>query len=293
MRITLFSIFICYATLCAGQLALDDFDFSSPTLVAELDDELAEISGLSFTGDGTEELLAVQDELGKVYRLNANSGTLLWSTDFWKDGDYEGVEVVGEDIWIVKNTGTLYQIKNGGQPDQSVNKFNTPLTGGNDVEGLAYDAAANHLLLACKDDIRGDGNDKHGRYIYAFDLEAKTLGEQPLYAINKERILDFLDKNPAIDDHDKLVDFFARGDYDLSPSALAVHPATGHLYVASSKGNMLVIMEKNGGILRLHRFDKDYLPQAEGLAFGPDGLLYISTEARGKRGGRIYKFGTR
>ena len=269
------------------------FDLDHPILVTELAEELAEISGLTLASDDTDELLAVQDEMGKVYRLNAESGTVLWSTDFWKAGDYEGIEAVGEDIWVTKNTGTLYQIQRIGAPDQHVNKFNTALTGDNDVEGLAYDPTNHLLLLACKDDVRDDGNDKDGRYIFAFDLKTNTLGKEPRYAVTKEDVNRFLRSCPDTDPYKKLRKFFGDKDFKLSPSALAVDPRSGHLYMASSRGNVLLILDGTGKLIHLHRFNKEYLPQAEGLTFGSDGTLYISTEARGDRGGRIYHFARR
>ena len=274
----------------AAQSQSIPYDLDHPVLATELAQELAEISGLSLATDGTGELLAVQDELGKVYRLSAGAGTVLWSTDFWKEGDYEGIEAVGEDVWVTKNTGTLYQIQRIGAPDQHVNKFNTALTGDNDVEGLAYDPINHLLLLACKDDVRDDGNDKDGRYVFAFDLKTNTLGKEPRYAVTQEDINLFLGGCPDTRDYDKLRKFFGDDDFNLSPSALAIDSRTGHLYMASSRGNALVVLDDAGRVIHLHRFDKKYLPQAEGLAFGNDGTLYISTEARGERGGRIYHF---
>lgn len=266
------------------------YDFSAVQLITQLDDELQEISGLGYDEMGNDELLAVEDERGKVYRLNARSGRILWSVDFWKDGDYEGVEMVGGTVWVVKSTGTLYHITHLGEPHQAVEKFNTHLTSDNDVEGLAYDRAGNRLLLACKADVRDDGNSKEGRYIYAFDLSTNTLSDQPVIAIQQQAVREHLGTCPLTATYAKLRDFFVeRDEYRLAPSAIAVHPTTGRIFLASSAGKVLMVLSPDGQIEHLERLDKDLLPQPEGLAFGTDGSLYISTEAKKGEPARLYR----
>lgn len=290
MRITLLLTFLlctCGRGLFAQQGA---YNFDAPHLVGNLEKELDEISGLSLAPGHRQELLVVQDELGKIFRLNAKTGAILWAATFWKDGDYEGVEAVGEDIWVVKNTGTLYQVKNAGKPDQSVEKFNTKLTSENDVEGLAYDANRNRLLLACKKDAKDDGNDKNGRYVFAFDLATKTLGENPAFAIEREAVERYLAVCTRTNKHDKLCSFFVKRDeFDLSPSAIAIHPITGELFITSSVGKVLMILSPNGQITSLHKLDKSFFPQPEGLAFDADGTLFISTEKKKDAPARVYR----
>ena len=284
-RSFLFLLFL----LTAAALPAQAYDFANPRLVGEMPAQLDEISGLCVDPNRRNELLAVQDEEGKLYRLNARNGVLLGAVTFWKDGDYEGVEAVGEDVWIVKNTGTLYRLRNAGTPDQSVDKYNTALTGDNDVEGLAYDPTRNRLLLACKRDADDDGNDKDGRYIYAFDLATNELSERPVYAIAREAVRNFLGTCQRTVGHDKLSDFFARADFDLAPSALAIHPLTGQLFLTSSVGKVLMILEPDGRISHLERLDKEKFSQPEGLAFAADGTLYISTERKKDRPARVWR----
>lgn len=290
IKLLIAATLLLYSICLPAQTFRSAYDFDAPILIAELTDELEEISGLGVAPDHTGELLAVQDELGKVYRLNAESGQLLWSIDFWKEGDYEGIEAVGDDIWVVKSTGTLYKISRAGKPDQSVDKFNTDLTGDNDVEGLAYDIRQHRLLLACKRDAKDDGNDKDGRYIYAFDLQNNTLSKKPVYDIKRKAINTYLADAGKTEGYEQLYSFFsAEEKYDLAPSALAVHPLTGDLYLTSSVGKILMVLSPDGEILDLRRLKEQDFPQPEGLAFGPDGTLYISSEAKGKTKARIYR----
>lgn len=271
-------------------IAQEGYRWDEPELISALPDILEEISGLGMSPDGSDELLAVQDEKGKVFRLNTRNGEMIWSTDFWKDGDYEGVEGVSGEIWVVKSTGTLYQIKKPGEPNQRVEKFNTHLTGDNDVEGLAYDPSQNRLLLACKVDADDDGRPKNARYIFAFDLNSKRLSEEPVYTIEHQAVNEYLGSCPKSSGHEKLCEFFSdEDDYDLAPSSLAVHPITGQLYLTSSKGRILMVIEPDGRIVYLHKLDKDLLPQPEGLAFTEDGTLFLSTEAKNGQPPRLYR----
>ena len=281
-------LFVCLSGSCFSAKA-QSFDYAHPELMGTLPSELDEISGLTIAHDRQDELLAVQDEDGKVFRINKD-GRVLWSIDFWKEGDYEGIEVVGPDIWVVKSTGTLYHITDIGLPNQHVDKYNTALTSDNDVEGLAYDEPANRLLLACKRDAKDDGNDKDGRYIFAFDLSTKKLHPKPVYSIQRKAINQFLGRMEANEDRDKLNAFFSEEEkYDLAPSALAIQPGTGNLYLTSSHGKVMMVISPAGDILELWRLPKRHLPQPEGLAFGPDGSLYVSTEAKGKSEARIFR----
>ncbi|MFK8162536.1 MAG: SdiA-regulated domain-containing protein [Lewinella sp.] len=283
-------IFSLFTFTSFTQSAAQDYDYDAPKLIGNLPSELDEISGLSMSSVHRNELLAVQDEEGKIFRINAKTGALLFAVTFWKDGDYEAIEAVGSDVWVLKSTGTLYQVSNVGKADQKVEKFNTALTGDNDVEGLAYDARKNRLLLACKKDAKDDGNDKDGRYIYSFDLASKTLSKKPVFAIELEAVKKFLSVCEKTTRHEQLCDFFfTRDEYDLAPSAIAIHPLTGQLFITSSVGKVLMVLNPNGQIDHLQRLDKKLYAQPEGLTFDSDGTLYISTEKKKAANAKVYR----
>ncbi len=269
------------------------YDLKEPDLELKLSRDLEEISGLSLHAS-SELLVAVQDEDGIVFLIDKEDGDVKAEIDFWKDGDYEGVEMVGTDIYVVKSTGTVYRILDPGGENQQVEKYNYFLNDDNDVEGLAYDPARRRLLLACKA-AAGEGDDyRMKKALYAFDLSTFSLSETPAYLISLKEIQEYLDTAPAIRKLEKLLDFFQSGKSELSfaPSGVAVHPVTGHLYITSSVGKLLLVLDTDGRVLHIEKLDKDVHEQPEGLCFEANGDLYISNEGKGGRG-RIYRFNYR
>ena len=265
------------------------YSLKEPDQTFKMPKELEEISGLGISEDG-ETLVAIQDEDGILFFINRYTGEVSAEIEFWKDGDYEGVEMVGSTAYVVKSSGTIYEIQHPGMPKQEVEKYNFFLDDGNDVEGLGYDKAQNRLLLACKAKAGHEKRFKHKKGIYAFNLESKTLSETPVYFISLDSINNYLDKDPAIHKLEKVVEFFdSEEDFDFSPSAIAVHPITGNIYVTSSVGKMLLVLSPQGQVIHIEKLSKKVHPQPEGLSFDPIGTLYISNEGKGDDG-LIYRF---
>jgi len=269
-----------------------DIDFNAPSSTIELPNELSEISGISIMNDG-KTLAAINDEEGDIFLIDYDKSLVRSSYNFWKDGDYEGVEVIGNDIYVVKSTGTIYQIKNGGTEGQSMEKFNNSLEGEQDVEGLGYLASQNSLLLACKgESIVGDKETT--KEIYTFSLTDMKLNEQPLFTIKLSAIQAFLKANPTLNAHAKMTSFFNNEDRNLrfSPSAIAVQPSSGDYFILSSVGKLLMIFDTDFNIKNIIKLNKKVHRQPEGLAFDTKGNLYISNE--GKDGiAKIHKFETK
>ena len=88
-----------------------------------------------------------------------------------------------------------------------------------------------------------------------------------------------------------MIEFFdSEEDFSFSPSAIAINPLTGNIYVTSSVGKMLLILDPEGQIMHIEKLSKKVHPQPEGLCFAPDGALYISNEGKGDHDGMIYRF---
>lgn len=275
------------AAASADSLAIvQPYRFDAPDAEFRLPGKLKEISGLTYLGDGI--LGAVQDEEGRLYRLDPETGTLLGEERFRKDGDYEGIERAGDRLFVLRSDGTLYEIEDWQSDDPDDDKIETGLDGGNDTEGLAYDAARNRLLIACKED---PGADLQGvKAIYAFDLATMTLVPEPVYTIPTEEFEAEMPSEGALNDRIRQV---MQPAWDLSgfkPAALAMHPLADHLYVLSSVRRAIVVLDATSGeMLAVWPIPDEIYMQPEGLAFLPDGELYIASEGRNSSRGRLFR----
>ncbi len=271
------------------------YALNEPAQRHELPKILNEISGLSLTPGNDELLTAIQDENGILFYINKQTGEVERELTFYKDGDYEGVEVVGESVYVIKSTGTIYEVKDLDQTPPYVLKHKFFLSKENDVEGLCYDAANDRLLIACKG-LAATGESfekaKFKKAIFSFNLSDKSMDILPTYVITLESIQTYLGQCKATKYHDKLTGYFNPDVENLifSPSAIAVHPITGHLYMTSSAKKIMMVIDVGGRILHLEKMDKSVHPQPEGLAFDADGTLYISNEGKKEGNGTVLRF---
>lgn len=257
------------------------YDLDNPAETVELPKELDEISGLGM-GLSETRILAINDEDGVIFYLNRSTGKVDQEIAFWKDGDYEGIEMVGNDAYVVKSTGTIYHVKDVGTEAQVVDKHNSFLTDENNVEALGYDPSAHCLLLGCKGKP-GDGDElESSKAIYSFDLNTFQLSEKPKYVIRLQEVHEYLDTHPAVQKLEKLWEFFDPDQSELgfSPSGIAVHPITGEFYILSSVGKLLMVYHPDRGIVHIQKLSKKIHAQPEGICFDQQGTLYISNEGK-------------
>ena len=232
------------------------YNLNQPDAAFALPPELLEISGLA-TIDSTR-LAAVQDERGVIYVLDRETAQILSEGRFRGNGDYEGIEVVDDFAWMLRSDGFLYSAEEIVQPDTESARYDLDLHANCDAEGLALDERAHRLLIVCKENPgRGLGR---SRAIYAFDLLTLRRFEAPVYLIDRQQL----------DVHGNL----------FKPSALAIHPRSGYVYVLSSVRKMLIVIDPDhpGQIREMRALPERLFPQPEGLTFFPDGTLFIANE---------------
>ena len=234
------------------------YRLDAPDAVVQLPRVLDEVSGLTLMPSGR--LGAVQDEDGVLFELDPVSGAITGRQPFRKGGDYEGVEWVGDDVWVLRSDGTLYDVHRtepGGAQAETI-EHETALRGRNDTEGLAWDGR--RLLIACKENP-GRGLDDV-RAIWAYDPATRTLSAAPVATLDRARL---------------------DADQNFKPSALAVHPETREIYVLSSVRKALAVLAADGALRTVVPLSPRLFRQPEGIAFTPDGTLYIANEAAGAR----------
>ena len=222
--------------------------------------ELLEISGLSYIDAAR--FACVQDELGKIFIYNIRTSVIEKEIPFAAPGDYEGLAVVGESAWVLRADGTLFEVANFNSKPE-VKKINTHLTAQQNAEGLCYDKNNNRLLVAIKDEEPGNPDYKG---IYSFDLGDRKMPEAPVFKIDmKDKI--FLHAGKT-----------RKKDQVIKPSAIAIHPATGDIYVTDGPKAKLLVMNKSGRVEKLYQLNNRDFGQPEGITFSPGGELFISNE---------------
>jgi len=221
----------------------------------------------------------VQDEKGRVFYYDLNKEELVHTTLFEYSGDYEGVEIVNETIYIVKSNGDIFTLPiDFTEEKRQAEKFETAFKAKNDIEGLGYDPKSNNLLLVTKDEAGIDSKkDKDSRGVYAFDIEENNLQEDALFIITEDERRKFYKKNRPKNSYDDKRLLF-------KPSGIAVHPIDGNYYLIASVGKLLMVLSPVGEILESYTISPSILTQPEGICFSPDGTMYISSEGEGDRG---------
>lgn len=234
------------------------YRFDQPAARFSLPPDLREISALTVLDDG--HLGAVQDEAGSLYVLDAATGQIDAVVPFGPPGDYEGVELAAGRLFALRSDGALLELGGWDGGAVSLRTHPTGLGSKCDAEGLGYDAERERLLIACKED-GGKGLGKK-KAIYGFDLASETLSPEPAFVI----------------DPDALPDSAGGKAHKMKPSALAVHPVTGAIFVISSKHDVLLALRPDGTVAEAWNLSEAGFEQPEGLAFFPNGDLFIASE---------------
>lgn len=268
------------------------YDIKNPDTVYQLPVHLEEISGISYYKKN--KIACIQDEKANIYIFDTKKGKVKSKYDFGNDADYEDIAIVKDNAFVLRSDGTLFKIKNFETGQNKTIKIKTPLSKKNDTEGLFYDKSTNSLLIACKESPSINSEKLYAGFkaIYRFDLKNNTLIEKPAYLID-------LSKTNNLTDTGIIGKYFIeiakklRFIDDISifhPSGLAIHPiAKEYIYIISSIGQLLIIMNKQEKILSIIELDKRIFNQPEGICFSENGDMFISNEGK-NGGGNILKF---
>ncbi|ELR72977.1 hypothetical protein C900_00479 [Fulvivirga imtechensis AK7] len=241
------------------------YKFYEPAKQMELHNDLVEISGLGVVDDNT--LAAVEDETGHVYLLSTEDGSVLRKIKFGKQGDYEGVELIGDDVYVLKSNGTLYSFKLTRQDEVEAREIETVFSSKNDLEGLGHDGQS--LLIACKASGNIDGNKVKGKAVYRYYIPGSKLITKEVVDIEKDQLSAFVNDRSYFNEIRQ-----------FDPSAIAKHPISKDIYILSAD-HILVILSADYQLKEVVKLDKNIYKQPEGISFASDGTMYISNEGKG------------
>jgi uncharacterized protein YjiK len=244
---------------------LQNYDFTKPLFVYELDMGLTEISGLAVNDEGR--LFAHNDEIGSIFELDPKNGRIIkWfylgPNKIYED--FEAVAINGEEFYLITSNGLLYKFYD--QPDgkySQYEKIRTGLTGSFEIEGMCYDPKTHSLLLASKN-FAGK-NYKDSRAVYSFDLNTKKLSDKPRFVIS----LTELEKKFNVK--------------NFSPSGMERIDKTGNFLIISSGERGVLEISPSGRIVSFQELDKKRHQQPEGVTVLKDGTLLIADEGGKKK----------
>ena len=221
---------------------------------------LKEISALVYLDKNR--FACVQDELGKIFIYNTDTRKLEKEIPFAASADYEGLAIVEQTAYVLRADGQIFEVKNylGAKPSARIHK--THLTARHNTEGLCYDGKNNRLLIAIKDT---DPENPQYKGIYSFSLSSMKMENEPDYKIdlNSAALRPFKSKKQGS---------------QMQPSAIAIHPKTGDLYITDGAKPKLLIMDQQGAIKTVKILNSKEFNQPEGISFSPEGGLFISNE---------------
>lgn len=254
------------------------YNFSKPILNDELPTILHEISGLTII-DSTS-IACVQDEDGILFIYNLKSHKITQHFTFALKGDYEGITLVNEVLYVLRSDGVLFEIKDYQSKQLKIKTYSTRIPATNN-EGLCYDVKNNQLLIGAKGKINKDPLNKDVRYIYSFDLKTKTLNPNPAFSFN---ILDInlTAKMQGITfpkKQNKKGESIEHG-FKFNTSEIAIHPLTQQLFVLSAADHVLFVFNKNGNLEYIEQLNPIVFNKSEGLDFFMNGDVLISNEGQ-------------
>ena len=267
------------------------YDLNNPDANYKLPSYLEEISGLSYYGK--DKIACIQDEKANIYILSLEKEKIINKYKFGDDADYEDIAIVGKTAFILRNNGQIFRVKNFKNKDRKVKKFKTPLKEKNNTEGMAFDPLSNSLLIACKGSPSIEKENLYEGYkaVYKFDLEKEKLNKTPYFLIDLERLDSYIDHNVFTKISIKAAKrlHLIESETNFQPSGIAIHPFHGQIYIISSVGKLLIILNRSGKVVDVQELDAKIFRQPEGICFSPTGDLYISNEGQGGKG-YILKF---
>ncbi|MBC7851155.1 MAG: hypothetical protein H7Y31_15540 [Chitinophagaceae bacterium] len=270
-------ILTCNAVLCLclcvpGCRGINGNSFSPKLHAYESDDRqmivlkrpLREISGIDFLKEDL--LVAINDEAGKIFFLNPMTGAFTASS-FGKKDDYEDVVKTEDHFFVMNSKGHLFEVSGDGE--RQIASYKNSFGKRMEFETLVYDRAANRLLLICKE----CGKQQNSVDAYVFDLASRSYVEAPVFSIPWESIRRLAKDNSI----------------ECKPSAGAINPVDGKLYVIAALGKVLMQCSVDGALLAVYKLNPDHFPQPEGISFSNTGDMYIANEGvQGK--GTLLKF---
>jgi hypothetical protein len=256
------------------------YDLANPDETIILPPVLHEISGIAVIDSSS--IACVQDENGMVFIYNVQRKEIKKQLTFHGNGDYEGITLADDTIYVLRSDGVLFEITDL-RSSAIAGKILLSKLSDIENEGLCYYRKSNMLLIAPKDKPKKESEDKDRRGIYGFDLNTGELIKKPVINIDLSAIKEFaFDKEVFQQVKSKKKDKGSKPDIKFKPSAIGIHPLTDKLYVLSATEQLLFVFDLDGTIEYMAYLNPEIFNMPEGIAFFENGDMLISNEGQNK-----------
>ncbi len=227
----------------------------------KLPGSLQEISGLTLNRDG--DVLAVADERADIYRIRFDDADVTLHSRFGDGksikGDFEGITIHGETLYIVTSEGELFAQPATGS-DGRYEKFDTGLKKVCELEGLTAVPDQPQLLLLCKTPYK-KGSRKR-LLVHAWSIDEQRLDPEP-----------WLNLRYADLDTPR-----------LHPSGISFN-VDGNLIIIAAKEQRYLVLTPAGELLRQDKLPNPHVHlQTEGVVVTSGNTLYLADEGQAGRG---------
>jgi hypothetical protein len=234
---------------------------------------LDEISGICWVSDSI--ILANNDESGRIFAINImEPGNLDYTNvKFGEKDDYEDIVKVDSAIYLLVATGKIVRVMNY-QDETNIQAETVAELPGveNEFESLYYDKDINSLIMVCKDCHREKNKI---RSAYRYDLSSNKLIDSPYYQIQMDQIRKITED----------------AEVDFRPSAASINPMDKKVYLVSSIGKLMVVVNaKTWKVEQAFGISALLFPQPEGITFSDKGDMFISNEIASEQAATIHKF---
>jgi hypothetical protein len=234
------------------------YNLNKPS-VLKLPSALDEISGIVYYPKD-KSVLAINDEVGWLYKIHLKEDPDIQKWKYSNGADFEDLVLVDSVFFVLESNGNIIRFKFIRPDSVDRQEFVFPEPGKNEFEILYHHPKENKLIMLCKD---CEIDNKNSLTAFAFDLDSLAYSSSPAFVIDIRKIEDLLDEKRL----------------RYKPSAAAINPLTGELYIISSINKVLVVADLNGVPKKVYKIDPRICKQPEGLTFTSNGDLIISNES--------------
>ncbi len=263
------------------------FELQRPDRSYKLPQELLEISALTDVDEHT--IACLHDEAAQLYFMDLRSGQVVRGSQFADPGDMEGLTRVGDEYFALRSDGLVYRL--GLNEDEVVVRDTFTLRIPNrNIEGLGWDERNGVILISPKDIPKGKPEVRDKRKIFCYDPQSRRMCDRPALTLSLRQVVDQarrlgMEIPTKTTDKGRVVPALK-----MRFSSVAIDPFTDHFYLLSAADRVLLVVDREGGLVALEVLDEKLFAKPEGITFLPSGDMLISNEGKGSPP-NVHRFG--